>query len=263
MFKALRTKIESEQKGQSPLRQNRAVSNTQDNLSHKKQDSNDIDLVEEPSQTIFNQLGTVTINSNNPGFENNKSTSLHDAIIPEPVGSSLESVASSQTITELRNEISRLNKQLNSMIDERNETNDQNNQLYQSIERLRRDLETEKETNSSLQSRLNHAELFPRDKDDSDGPNSLNATSRNISIKASAVEDDLIKLRFKVKELQNQLSEKNRQLKIGQQNMNDIKKALHKEISDHSKTQDELRKLKNQLSQMHGQIETKDSEILS
>lgn len=147
-------------------------------------------------------------------------------------------------------------EKLDILTKERDESNDQNVELYEIIEKLRRDLEYEREINLSLERRLNEVDLKK-------GQNSLEHSNARASTKVAKSLDpdhvssgsqgveDTDRLKLRLKELENQLADKNRQLKIRSQNLNDIKRALQKELMEHSKTQEELFKTQNQLRQIN------------
>lgn len=258
MFKGLRTKIESEKQGQGGKRSS-LPSNQINASSHKNEDGG---KSSEANPSLDNDK---TSNLSQKYVANNdvKILSTHKGHSSQHVesDSALTNEDLQHTISSLKTEIVELNNKLGSVIKEKDESNDQNAQLYQLIEKLRRNLELEKETNTSLHNKLAEAESAlnevsqNRAGETASNKSSQKKTTSSISIKTfdpillsndQSMEDDK-SLRRRVNELQNQLSEKNRLLKIRQQNLNDIKKALQREMHEHSKTQEQLSAAQNQL----------------
>lgn len=158
-----------------------------------------------------------------------------------------------ELIPRLREELIELKIKFRTTARERDQSNNQNVELCQTIENLKNQLEQERESNLSLLRRLKQF-----DPTNEPGSARLTRPSSHISIKSfSNLEgltdeesNDVEQLRKMVVSLRSQLSEKNRMLKIRTQNVNDIKKALQKELAEHGKTQEELNKLQNQLKQL-------------
>lgn len=266
MFKGLRTKIESEQQSQGgkllsqPSDQLNRPSHNDDNRESRSSEINSSS--DDPKTTNQEHIAKddIKILSNNKDYPQsivvNSSNQVDERLL--------------NTITNLKTEVSELNRQLESVIKEKDESNDQNAQLYQLIEKLRRNLELEKETNTSLQIKLEEADLTLREISQTKSAEAESASreslhkkpTSSISIKtfdpttsADQSPDDDTSLRQRLNELQNQLLEKNRQLKIRQQNLIDIKKALQKEMHEHIKTQEELVSVRNQLKQQAQNVE--------
>lgn len=271
MFKGLRTKIESEQQSQSGKKISSQPFNQFNTSSH----------IDEDDDGREKRSSAINSSSNEP-----KTSHLKEHLAKDDVKISLNREDHTQnlvvdnstqanqellhTVSTLKTEIFELNRQLESVIKERDESNDQNAQLYQLIEKLRRNLELEKETNTSLQNKLEEAESAFREISQAKSAEADLALKESIQKKpATSIsikvfdptlsddkfsEDDISK-RKKVNELQNQLLEKNRQLKIRQQNLIDLKKALQKEMHEHLKTQQELSVAQNQLKQYAQNLE--------
>lgn len=266
MFKGLRTKIESEQQSQSGKRVSSQPSN-QINTSSQKDDDREkrssmIDSSFNGPETSNQEhiakdaIKIISQNRDHPNSANDNSTQAHQDLL--------------NTVATLKAEIFQINRQLESVIKEKDESNDQNAQLYQLIEKLRRCLDLEKETNASLQSKLEEAESALREISQTKLAEAELASKEslqkkattNISIKVydptisnDQLSDNDKSLRQKVNELQNQMVEKNRQLKIRRQNLIDIKKALQKEMHEHLQTQKELSMAQNQLKQQGQNME--------
>lgn len=253
MFKGLRTKIESESKSQGNIKSletgfkpvsgsdDRTQLSSQGHLSKsaEKQDDSHADAPTDQKNITPSQLSQKT--STEPGLDYNRST---DRV--------------NRTMEDLRQEIITLKDQLSTALRERDESNDQNAQLYQLIEKLRRNLDKEKEINASQRDEINEVNSALQEKTDlissmkikpnsismqplrSSSPGSLNS----IDYKSS---ENIEALQSKCEDLQTKLSEKNRQLKVRQQNLSDIKKTLLRELSDHSRTKEELTKLQQQM----------------
>lgn len=264
MFKGLRTKIESEQRGQSnnktggqPARVNGGVSTTR-NVTISPTNTNTA------TDFVSFQLKSNTLDDNliklQDSIKISDNTKPHTSSRPHSPyqHSSFQEHTSAQqeSIEDLKRQVSKLNAQIDSLLKEKNDSDEQNAKLYDIIEKLRRNLENEKETNSSLQVKLNEVESKLTEKD---GTKSNNSKTSSISIKSfnpddfktadSDVSSDVDVLRKELLELQGQISKKNRQLKIRQQNLNDMKRALQKEMLEHGKTQNELNKIQIQLKE--------------
>lgn len=288
MFKGLRTKIENERTGQGNTKNLHEPRTTDNNSSSS---SYQIGAQSTSSGIINDEFIQETLNKPTINNQPIKEAAKNDDKSPilghadsqlSKVGDQFQQIlklsdqeSSDQleqngedfrkTLGELKSEIFNLSNQLRSVIKERDESNDQNAQLYQLIEKLRRSLEEEKEVNSSLQTKLHETELALKERDKS-MESFKNRSLAKKSIKSldqsnsnESLADDIDGLKLKVNELQNQMSEKNRQLRIRQQNLNDIKKALQKEMAEHNKTQEELIKIQNQIKQQHVQIKNNSS----
>lgn len=253
MFKGLRTKIESEQKGHKPS---------------KLQDSNQAFSRQERVENV------QTFHANDllvaPTKENHSEILDKDGIELDPSHECIQG-------NEIKDELSELRNRLQSVIKERDQSNEQNVLSCQLIEKLRVDLEKERETNTSLQTKLHDIEASLKERDELIDQLRNSDCTKSIVVKPSTESlaskerdgaglEDVKSLRQMVDHLQNQLSEKSRLLKIRQQNTNDIKKTLQKEMMDHSKTQKELSELKNQFKQLQLQNQasstTEDSATL-
>lgn len=265
MFKGLRTKIESEQKGQSK----QGVSFNSNNNNPSKKDSIDnvktsVSSLEPITSPDINKKEGVaaTINENTSSYNYEKYEDINSKIKSTEFTVKSEN-ETYQTVEELHKEVLNLNHQLKIVIKERNESNEQNVQLHHIIDQLRIDLESEKLKNSSLNNnlievqstlkeKLEVIENLGRENKPLSSNNSINLFDpvNKLSKTDSKAPISVEILTLKLNEAQNQLSEKSRQLKIRQQNLLDIKKSLQKEISDHIKTQDELWKLQNQMKQI-------------
>lgn len=265
MFKGLRTKIESEQKGQSK----QSVSFNSNNNNPSKKDSIDnvktsVSSLEPITSPDINKKEGVaaTINENTSSYNYEKYEDINSKIKSTEFTVKSEN-ETYQTVEELHKEVLNLNHQLKIVIKERNESNEQNVQLHHIIDQLRIDLESEKLKNSSLNNslievqstlkeKLEVIENLERENKPLSSNNSINLFDpvNKLSKTDSKAPISVEILTLKLNEAQNQLSEKSRQLKIRQQNLLDIKKSLQKEISDHIKTQDELWKLQNQMKQI-------------
>lgn len=244
MFKGLRTKIEDEQKGLVP-----SHSSNSDNRSTlvdcAPYDSTLTSPIDNVHKTILDQTNPQIIRDFDATSEssNKISPSKEDNVSTVPIDESIVNPAENHEL-ELRN----LKHRLDSATRDREESNEQNAELYRIIDNLKRDLENERELNSTLQNKLTEAVT-------NQGPPSTNqsSTSKSLDPEFSTNEikesDDSQLLRKKIQQLENEVKEKNRQLKIRQQNLNDIKKALQKEFMDHNSTRIELVKLQDQIKQ--------------
>lgn len=285
MFKGLRTKIESEQRGQTsdaksrntrqgtPETRTAAIkadaerrASTQTASNRGESDPSSHAYASKPIPTIPTAIGanyTASANlKNDPGA--GETSARHDETGMESLPSLIDKQIDlgdeeqhNQDADHLIGQITRLKEQLKAVMREKEESNEQNAQLYQLIEKLRRNLETERETKSSLQAKLDQLEKHLKEKTDNEsyrvertGANNV-ALSKSFNPDALAAEpnipNDIEALRCEVVELQAQLAKKNRLLKIRQQNLTDIKRTLQREILDHGRTQEELNKLQKQL----------------
>lgn len=283
MFKGLRTKIESEQRGQtSNAKIKQAVpqrvalgADTQGKPSTRT--SSIADRNESPTAGRASNP-PIPHGETNLAMTGSKSDFLGDSIKSTKdlrAAGSLLSTSDFRIVPEddepdnqdvdcLRGQLSKLKEQMSAVMRERDESNNQNAQLYESIEKLRQNLEVEQEIKSSLQSRLNELEEQLKKKTDSGtykssvnrmGDVAFNKSSNpDTPVSESNIPNDLEALRNEMIQLQAQLVKKNRQLKIRQQNLTDIKRTLQKEILDHSRTQEELSKLQKQLQAFNQQI---------
>mgnify|MGYP001003662202 CR=1 FL=1 len=232
MFKGLRTKIETEAQGNIEI--SSALQNDGPRLRDGQTNplSRDDQNADAQKQTDQNSNSTLVDSSQS---WNNVNCDAHEK--------------STRTVQDLEGQILELEIKLSSVIKERDEGYDQNAQLYQLIEKLRRNLDSEKETNSSLQRRLDEVELSSRERNIS--IDRISARNSNFISDQSSGEqsEDPQSLKKTIHELQNQLSEKTRQLRIKNQNLCDLKRALQRELADHNKTQRELCKLQDQLKE--------------
>lgn len=257
MFKGLRTKIESEQKGQGSIKSTRVAQNdAKSSESILKDQGNSTSKI---TFTSLDDQANLVQKINELSLPQSK---YHDS------SQKNERELQFESVEDLKCQISKLNDQLQAVIKEKDESNDQNAQLYQIIEKLRRNLENEKEINSSLQIKLNEVESELKEKSNLKSNNRTTSISINsfspdgLSSAGLNTSDDIGVLRHEIIELRAQLSKKNRQLKIRQQNLSDIKRALQKEMLDHSRTQDELNKLQNQLKERELHIQADKIDIV-
>lgn len=259
MFKGLRSKIENEQRGQESLSVKPVQSltnSTPDEESKRVANLNRESVLKTPAYSV----------SVGEGIGTNQDRALSDTTKTKEHSPTKRLETKSENLDagvdvhdRLRQEIIDLNERLNSVIREKEDSNEQNAQLYQLIEKLRRNLESEKEINSSLTSRIQELENKLKDTTITVVKAPINSDSsslKSISIKPFAslstdptLEDDIDTLKLRLCESQNQISEKNRQLRIKQQNLNDIKKALQKEIAEHNLAKEELETTKQLLNQ--------------
>lgn len=265
MFKGLRTKIESEGKGQSNTRSGdtggASVSGSDETTQSCERGPGHGYLSKRDEKPIIGR-GEEQLDNKDPSrHEATQKTSIDPGTAPARTTDKI-----SQTMEDLRQEIIALRNQLSTVVRERDESNDQNAQLYQLIEKLKGNLEHEKEINASQQNELKEVNSALQEKTDlitsmkikpnsismqpfrSTSPGGLNSAEHKSSESIEA-------LQSKVDELQGKLSEKNRQLRVRQQNLSDVKKALLRELSDHNKTKEELTKLQQQ---MHSQVASED-----
>jgi len=275
MFKGLRTKIETEQKVQnegSNLASNISQASTKNaesgSLIPNKPQQHPV-APGEPSSNA--RKGNAFSNQRSPtpladpGTQLTNQTS-HEFGKPDTIAYPLNENSVEHVTETLEQRISRLGDQLRTVMRERDECNDQNAQLYQLIEKLRRSLEKEREENSSLRSKLKKIEEKSEDDSDrsrvADRNNSisiksfkLNELSKFTEGKANEVEI----LRQELVDLQAQLAKSNRMLKIKQQNFNDLKRTLHKELLDHGKTQEALKELRKQVEEQDNHHEAQSA----
>lgn len=242
MFKGLRNKIESEAQNilvnntQVPPTAIQKSNTTAQNLisrPHCVPDPNDVD----PISITKNNLHQVTTTDR---FSKNVLKN-HDTVS----NTSLNNLE--QINQDLREELEKLKAEVNLLAKERDESNDQNAQLYQLVEKLRRNLESEKETNADLLSRI--AETEATSKTNSEEIEELKRQKEELARDSSKIKsnetdvEDFEVMKARVSKLQDQLSERTKALKLRQHNLNDLKKTLQREILEHSKTQDKLNKL--------------------
>lgn len=274
MFKGLRTKIESEQKGQasttsSLLTQTKpSINNINNNTANRRTDSpqsgaQSYTLSEDNSKSTSdraNQNGSGLSEKASerdvaqPARDYSANSSQHQTYQQSPLGN--------QSVDQLRVEVTRLQEQLKSVIKDRDDSNDQNGQLYQLIEKLRRNLESEKEANLNIRAKLEEAEKKISETNQNKNEPDKRGAKQTSSAKSfdpslmlmdtgdltgALQSDDIEGLRKHLIDLQGQITDKNRQLKIRQQNLNDMKRHLQMEIAEHAKTQEELNKVQNQL----------------
>lgn len=270
MFKGLRTKIESEQKNQSGGAagcKTQHLSRTNDECTKSNFSIGDKLIkkaLDNHSDLSINQISPISSVS-----ETTKPNNQSSQILPTHIGGSEVKDETKNNAVSLEECVLRLSEQLKTVMKEKDESSDQNAQLYQLIEKLRRNLENEKETNSSLRLKLN--ELETKLNDDKDHPRGCNRVA-NISIKSFNHQDlplindsnetlnDVAALRNEIIELQAQVAKKNRLLKIKQQNLIDLKKTLNSEMLDHERTQEELVRLQKQFKELEAMMQSKCSD---
>ena len=285
MFKGLRTKIESEQRGQTKnVGRNDRGSPTQAVPTTIKT------TAPNSSQTILKPTDPHHLSDDNNGPDTlipHDLPNANDASLSNSLSSEIRNISTSKDHKSnyglnkleqlnlsdleedqdndadiLKGRIVKLKDHLKAVMREKLESDDQNAQLYQMIDQLRRSLELEQETNSSLREKINGLENQLKEKTDMNSFEDNSRTNNNfitsnksfnpdgipcITTAGPNIPENIDSLRNEIIELQAQLAKKNRQLKIRQQNLNDIKKTLQKEIFDHSRTQDELARLQKQL----------------
>lgn len=277
MFKGLRTKIESEQTGDGASKQPQVASTSRSTFQNQQKqitdESTPIIISKSPPSSIISNLDSQpgvstnkTSNAKQPQITSNTLFSNPNSTLVNAPGlqhdehkelSLKDGDGLLGTIADLKNEISRLHEKLRTVIKERDDSNEQNTQLYQLIEKLRKNLDTEKESNVQLQSKLTESQTALRENNDI---GRYNKATNSISIRSFDLvsddamheesSEDVASLRKKLAEFKAQLTDKNRQFKIKQQNLNDIKRALQKEMSEHAKTQEDLHRIQNQLKQL-------------
>ena len=270
MFKGLRTKIESEQKNQSGnaasanlhLSRNGDKANSQQQtntfpskVTTKLIQTADIATHDESDSKIFRKQSSPILSIGYTTGPNIPASQIETDRSADP--------RSNDVTGNLQEQISKLSDQLQSVIKEKDESIEQNTQLYQLIEKLRRNLEDEKNTSSSLKIELESKnreavqENNPRNRVTNFPIKSFNPIA--LDDDATISSNDVETLRQNIIELQAQLAKKNRLLKIKQQNLTDIKKTLQRELFDHSRTQEELSRIQKQLK-IREDIQSNDSE---
>ena len=277
MFKGLRTKIESEQKGQTKSREGSSsqAAIKSDNLS--KETGTQLNAKLSPSKANISKDNEHekrtdgTISHTSTIFDKCSNLQFSQGIPDSRQSHQIVSEESHETEEDLESQIIKLRDQISKLTRERDESNDQNAQLYQIIEKLRRNLENQKETNSNLQARLHEVEneLKEQAHKPDVSKKGIQSSSKSLNLDKLAstqlsTTDDVDTLKHGILELQAQLSMKNRQLKVRQQNLNDLKRTLQKEMLSHNKTQDELKKLQNQLRDQEkcSSFNEKDSSLI-
>lgn len=289
MFKGLRTKIEIEQKGGRPADKTPGTpsSNARPPLSspaqreHGERYNQTLDLNQLASRldSTISSIGRQTLeskdqlasvegaqinvpNSNIPGTQGRQNNDLNLQDDQKRKAIAYQQQLDHGSLNEydrLKAEVESLSNRLSSVIEERDENIEQNVQLYQLIEKLRKNLDSEKQQNSNLQNKLRDAEsalkdrmgLFSENLRGSNLSKTMDALAPDGSLREDQNPVEVIKLlQNEIVDLQNQLVKKNKQLKIKQQNLNDMKKSLQKEIIDHGKTQDQLHKLEIHIKQL-------------
>lgn len=253
MFKGLKNKLEDEQRDDRiPSRQpiqkieNHQQSNQSDCSNPYNSKSDEINR--SPNVTVQDQtIPDVKLESDLRGGHG---ATDNNASINSQNTNNDDKQSLLNTIDSLKQEVLALKDQLNSAMRDKIQLSNENVQFYDLVDKLKRNLDSEKELNSMLQSKLNEAEASIKQSESRkpiSNHKSITISNDRMTDDLKAI-DDVDILREKVHTLQNQLVDKNRQLKIRQQNMNDIKKALQKEFMDHAKTQEELAKVRNQLA---------------
>lgn len=277
MFKGLRTKIENEKQTGTGKASSSVLDKVSDSVIQQNQSRDLSKSQAEDSTNSFVPSNTITtLNqhqqhtrvlgfSTNTSDDNNILETAPSNISPEPFNGQSHNEQNDDS-RNYNNRISELELQLSNVIAERDESNEQNAQLYQLIEKLRRNLEVERETNSSLTLKINDLEQILNTRDcDENQKLGRTATIPNISfnpdkltVNDTRLPEDVEILQCKLKELQKDLSKKNRQLKIYQQNINDIRKTLQLEISDHNKSRVEIERLEAELRELsNAQVESR------
>ena len=280
MFKGLRAKIEGQNGSTSGTASSKAGAR-----DHKIKTQSDQPLTQEiPSKQINNDvLHVIESKETAPVIIDNAPT--EDCTIPEreiqvnvqdnctksphsssPLPSpnhkpnrtpSSEDISTSQdeSVKVLKDQILSLSSRLSAVIEEKEVEQLQGERLKRTIDRLNKDLEYEKKANSSLQTKVESLEAqFRQQKAEFNQQRSSSLKISNKSFNPNELANinsndthNIEDLRHKMTELQTQLSRKDRQLKISQQNLNDIKKALQRELSDHRQTREELRELQSRM----------------
>lgn len=260
MFKGLRTKIESEQKGQTtkpaPSASSIATRPPSTEPSGNEANTTIESVLEASSNQLYIRSEPENEHLSHPKSQNNSTSSEtipQDGLDSQPTGKS----GVDAPFHELKAEILSLNNRLDIVTKQKEDCNDQNVQLYLLIEKLRRNLETEKKLNANLISKVTQLEQSFKDGTSSHKAQHLKSeglTNKCKSISQSVIlpsnlpsTDNIDVLNSKLADLQAQLSERNRQMRIKQQNLNDIKKALQKEVQEHIATKEELVNLQDKL----------------
>lgn len=287
MFKGLRTKIESEQKGQGSerggQRQTKQQSRTTKPTTRQNETSQPKIYSQRPDAIVNSESKSDALHSStsderaspisisNRLKPNNTPTSTQDgcqhtsftadqnleSLIQFEENFDVKASGIKRTSVELESQIARVQNQLKAVIKEREDFIRQLAQSNQLIDSIQQALEQERAKNSSLEARLRELEQKKQqpkqqfDNKDNNKPNSVFSKSLNLEgLTANAsdlsISDNVDVLRQELIQLQAQLAKKNRQLKIKQQNLTDMKKALQREILEHGKTQDELVKAQRQ-----------------
>lgn len=285
MFKGLRTKIESEQNVQGST--NRTSGLKKDIKDTKPNSTTEID------KSSINIPIKNSIDSKISVEQNQSSLIKYTKEIPDRIEKLAHQTSGNESAalkplaglnnpthdaanTNYQEQVLQLSDQLKSVMKERDEGNEQNAQLYQLIEKLRRNLENEKETNSSLRLILGEFEAKLKNETDKQNQNLQKSGNRvtNISIKPFnhnnipsgtndlvSTSNDTNALQNELMELKADLAKKNRLLKIKQQNLNDLKRTLQKEMYDHGECQTELAKLQTKLRDQEALVNTKSADL--
>lgn len=266
MFKGLKAKIEVEQRTQSssPTGKKNQSSNSDDQKRIANQDAATDEITTKTNQSnkpdFLNKPDVSSDSIRNLGPENLSTSagalsSLEDSNFAFLTTSLDPSIPATDLLQRLREEVINLRGRLSKIVRERDQCNIKNEELQNSVRNLTNELTAEKAINQTLQNKLNELSHGSTPSNKTNGSSDLgtNRNNSNISIKpfnpteslSEELKDcnDVEQLRNMVLDISRQVTEKNRQLKIRMQNLNDIKKALQKELFDHSKTQDELHKL--------------------
>lgn len=264
MFKGLKAKIEVEQRTQSlsPIGKN----HTSFPDDQKQNSIQDAATNADTSKTTHSHESAPSNQSASLSNNRSKNASPDDA--PASTGqlstfddsnfafltSSIDSnISATDLIARLREEVINLRGIRSKTVRERDQCNIKNEELQKTVKNLTNELAAEKALNQTLQNKLdelNHGSNTSNGSADS----RLSRINSHISIKPFNLSEglseelkdcnDVEQLRNMVLDMSRQVTEKNRQLKIRMQNLNDMKKALQKELFEHSKTQDELHKLR-------------------
>lgn len=267
MFKGLRTKIESELvqgivQPQSPKNSSNVKPQQSTNNEQNETKYSDIETTPDISVKPSNQLEDAAVDEEGPIKQKWAETD------------STERVETPDKLENLIEELNSLKAEIESLKKERDETKDQNTLLCTLVEKLRRNIEAETESKSSLEMKVSELEerLARADEEAISASNNLlklesqlkentlrltdntinpangsvpnksatDNSSSSISGQPEEISNQSDILRDKVEQLTKQLSEKNKIIRLKQQNLNDLKKALQKEMLEHSKTQRQL-----------------------
>lgn len=244
LFKELRNKIESEA-------QNFLVNNNAQLSQVPSQPVNQLNDATNSESQIVSHVPENEFNATKKGLKGTNFAVVNDSeafkeTIPQQINEDADESLKVE-IEGLKNQVSDLNLKVESLTKERDESNDKNAQLCQLIEKLRLSLDSEKDKNAILSSELAEVKAFSsRQQEEIDNLKSLNKKFQSDVKQSTPGQIDLKDyevMRSRVSELQDQLSERTKILKLRQQNISDLKKALQREILEHSKTQDRLSKL--------------------
>lgn len=262
MFKGLRNKIESEQKGRinsTPTKPE--ISNNSDGTACTTKPD-----VSSSTTTNTSLSSSSTKHSENHGL---LITNAHTRSTAQ--NSDTTEVAAKEISNDTGDnspcEVLDLKAQLDILAKEKEEVISSNTHLSQSIADLQAQLETERKHKSSVEANLRKTEAALDEKTriiETIDKNKNDVHTKGVPMKPFDPSyddpslqddtDDVDLLKSKLIGLRHQLNEKSRQLKIKHQNLIDVKKTLQREISEHSQTQEKLRQVQNQLEEtLHSQ----------